>query len=244
MLPEKGSPESKVLTVAEEAELWAQWDKTKSPKVRDRFVMSTLGYVVAEASGITHSKAPRDDLIQAGLVGAIKAFDKFDRTKGVRFGTYAVYWIRAEMWELAGAERTGVSGTKLRGLPGTDESSKKRVHTVSIDLYDDEGHCENSLPVPPQLQAPNRTDDEDITTADEAIQLRHLITVADLTPNQRFVLEQRWLTPDRLSRRNTDKYGSRSFRELAVTMKLSRERVRQIEAAAFRKLRRAAGCTK
>lgn len=233
-LPKLGSPSTKPPTVAEEEALWAEWDRTKSPKVRDRLVMSTLGYVVTEANNVKSTKAPKDDLIQAGLMGAVKAFEKFDRTKGVRFGTYAVYWIRAEMWALAGAERTSVSGTKLRGLPRVDETAKKRVHTVSLELYDDDGRCEQQLPVPQQLQAPARTDDEDIARNDEISQLQQLLETADLTPNQRFVIERRWLMPNYRS-------GPRSLRELAVAMKLSRERVRQIEAAALRKLRRAAG---
>lgn len=251
----KLSDATKPLTRDEEAVLLRELAEAKSEhtrkRIRDRFILSVSGYAAIEARRCK-SNAPFDDLFQAGMAGATKAFDKFDPAQGVRFSTYALHWIRAEMWALSGSERSILSGTALRGRDDPRMSAKS-ARVVPIDYYDPPpefgpGHDADTLRiVPDQLRAPERCDDDEIEAGQERAELGRLLETADLTPNERWVIEQRWLggvprfDPTAPRRKQAALRGAQSLRDLAQQRGLSRERVRQIEANALRKLRRAAG---
>src|SRR5690606_20690235 len=63
-------------------------------RVRDAFVAANLALVVVVARRYTHGGLSYLDAVQEGNAGLLKAVDRFDPRRGVRFSTYAVWWIR------------------------------------------------------------------------------------------------------------------------------------------------------
>ena len=61
---------------------------------REALIMHNLPLVVSVASRFRHSELTFDDLIQEGIIGLLKAAEKYDPKRGTRFGTLAVWWIR------------------------------------------------------------------------------------------------------------------------------------------------------
>jgi RNA polymerase sigma factor (sigma-70 family) len=59
------------------------------------------GLVHWQAKRYTWCKAPYDDLVQEGMMGLVIARDKFDPAQGVKFSTYATYWVRAKIQRFA-----------------------------------------------------------------------------------------------------------------------------------------------
>lgn len=66
----------------------------KLARARDRLALSNLRLVVSIARKYQNSGLPLDDLIQDGNIGLLRAVDKFDWRRGLRFSTYATWWIR------------------------------------------------------------------------------------------------------------------------------------------------------
>jgi RNA polymerase primary sigma factor len=67
---------------------------SRRQQVKNRFVRANLRLVVTIAHHHNHGRLPLDDLIQEGNIGLIKAIDRFDYARGYRFSTYATWWIR------------------------------------------------------------------------------------------------------------------------------------------------------
>ena len=61
---------------------------------KERMIESNLGLVMAIARTCRRSSVPFDDLVQEGTVGLIRAVERFDHRRGLKFSTYAVWWIR------------------------------------------------------------------------------------------------------------------------------------------------------
>lgn len=66
-------------------------------EARCQFIEANYGLVLAEASRYRGRGVPLEDLIQEGMIGLVRAVDKFDYRRGGRFSTYAVNWIRAQV---------------------------------------------------------------------------------------------------------------------------------------------------
>ena len=86
-----------VLSEAEEQELARRFHETNDLDAARKLVLANLRYVVMIARQYFGYGLPEADLIQEGNVGLLKAVRRFDPYKGVRFLTFAAYWIKAEI---------------------------------------------------------------------------------------------------------------------------------------------------
>ncbi|MBE9078685.1 RNA polymerase sigma factor SigF [Romeria aff. gracilis LEGE 07310] len=79
-------------------ELLNQYQKTRSPQLRNRLVQMNIGLVRQEAHHwLYHSQESFDDLVQVGSLGLIRAIERFDLQKGYAFSSFAVPYIRGEI---------------------------------------------------------------------------------------------------------------------------------------------------
>lgn len=88
-----------VLSATEERALALRFRQHTDLDAARQLVMSHLRYVVGIARGFNGYRLPQADLIQEGNIGLMKAVKHFDPLRGVRLMTFAVHWIRAEMYD-------------------------------------------------------------------------------------------------------------------------------------------------
>jgi RNA polymerase sigma-32 factor len=225
-------------------------------------VMSHLRFVVRIARGYNGYGLPQNDLIQEGTVGLMKAVRRFDPDMGVRLVSFAVHWIKAEIHEyiLRNWRIVKVATTKAqRKLFFNLRSSKKRlgwfsqqeVEAVAEDLgvkpetvlemesrlsnydvaFDGSDTDDDDGPsVAPAAYLPDLRDEPSrlLEQADSAeAERNHLYAALDqLDDRSRDIVQRRWLGEKK-----------ETLHELADEYGVSAERVRQIEAAAMKKLR-------
>lgn len=228
---------------------------------RRRFIHANIGLVMHLASRYRSTTLSLEDFVQEGMFGLIKAVDRFDHRRGLRFSTFATWWIRHHIG------RALADTGRLIRLPVHRQDTRKRLATLSQNLRSELGRdpTPDELAVAAgisrdkldeinqagilreiRLDAPVG-DDHEQTRIDifadssseesepgDVLDLRTLTDAArallpTLKPIEREVLRRRFgLEGD--DREET-------FREIASDHGLSRERIRQIEATALRKLR-------
>lgn len=226
-------------------------------------VLSHLRLVVSIARGYLGYGLPHADLIQEGNIGLMKAVKRFDPDQGVRLVSYAMHWIKAEMHEyiLKNWRLVKVATTKAqRKLFFNLRSHKEGLDTMTPDQVDSLAKTlnvkrEEVIEMETRLsgrdialEAPTDDDDDKFapiaylssdnnepTRILEAKQYDRLQTeglenaLGKLDPRSRRIVEARWLA-------NDDGSGA-TLHELADEFGVSAERVRQIEAAALKKMK-------
>lgn len=120
-----------LLTPEEEVQL-AQRIKQGDQLALEKLTKANLRFVVSVAKQYQHTKIPLNDLINEGNLGLIKAAQKFDETRGFKFISYAVWWIRQAIMQ-ALAEQS-----RMIRLPANKVGAISRIHQVS-------SHFEQSL---------------------------------------------------------------------------------------------------
>ncbi len=251
-----------MVSAEEERELAERYRRDNDLDAARALVMSHLRFVVHVARGYKGYGLPQADLIQEGNVGLMKAVKRFDPDLGVRLVSFAVHWIRAEIHEyiLRNWRIVKVATTKAqRKLFFNLRSAKKRlgwmsreeVEAVARDLDvpaetvvemeqrlsatdagldgspdGDDGH-ESRAPIAYLEDSrfdPAARVEEDEWEARTSARLRQAL--GRLDERSRDILERRWLTDERVT-----------LQDLADHYRVSAERIRQLEANAFRRLR-------
>ncbi|MBR4860328.1 MAG: RNA polymerase factor sigma-32 [Alphaproteobacteria bacterium] len=88
-----------ILSAEEEYECATRWVKNHDQHAGEKLVASHLKMVVSVAYDFKNYGIPVGDLIASGNMGLMQALQKFDPEKGFRFSTYAMFWVRAEIYE-------------------------------------------------------------------------------------------------------------------------------------------------
>ena len=88
----KGHP---VLSAAEEVELSRRWLDQQDRAAADRLVLCNMRAVIKIAGEFSSQHVPLADLVQEGVVGLMRAVERYDPDRGTRFLSYAAWWIRA-----------------------------------------------------------------------------------------------------------------------------------------------------
>ena len=252
-----------MLTEAEELELSQRLREHNDLEAAQRLILSHLRFVVKVARGFSGYGLAVADLIQEGNIGLMKAVKRFDPTMGVRLVSFAVHWIKAEIHEfvIRNWRIVKVATTKAqRKLFFNLRNSKKRLGWFSQQEIQE---VAEALNVRPQdvvemeqrmsahdatFDAPAEASDDDIfapaqflesseidpsdSVADAQWQDSTQVLLADalsaLDQRSQDIIQARWLAEKKAT-----------LHDLADKYQVSAERIRQLEAAAMKKLKAA-----
>ncbi len=243
----------------EERRLAMRFKKYKDKEAAKKLVLANLRFVIKIALDYKNWGVPVEDLVSEGIVGLLFAIRKFDPNKGVKFISYASYWIKAFIHNYILSNfsiiKLGTTQDERRIFANIfkirDETQEKDIQEQASRLGVDEDRIKlmvsrvRSRDV--SLDSPQ--DDEgslklaDVITADESFEPISRVEMENsrdfifkrlndaflhLTSQERQVIQQRYLNP-----------RPKTLKELSDELKISKERIRQVEKRAFQKLKTA-----
>jgi len=261
---------AELLDAETELKLAYAWRDEKDVEALHRLINAYMRLAISMASKFRRYGAPMNDLIQEAGLGLMKAAEKFDPDRGVRFSTYAVWWIKASIqdhvmrnWSMV---RTGSTSSQKslffnmrrvqarieREATSTGETLDKHQllqmisAEIGVPLRDVEMMDGRLSGSDFSLNATQSDEDEgrewidaledDSAQAAENVEHSHdtkqlrewlLTAMTGLNAREQFIIRERKLREE-----------PRTLECLGKELSLSKERVRQLEAGAFQKMRK------
>lgn len=268
-LPKKAMS-AELLDAETELRLAYAWRDDRDVEALHRLITAYMRLAISMAAKFKRYGAPMNDLIQEAGLGLMKAADKFDPDRGVRFSTYAVWWIKASVQEYVmrnwSMVRTGSTSSQkslffnMRRIQAQLERDafadgqkldKHQLHQkiaseIGVPLRDVQMMDGRLSGADFSLNAVQSSDDEGRewieALEDERVQAAEL--VQDTLDRRQL---RQWLATAMMSLNDRERLiiRARKLREPARTLEslgeelgLSKERVRQLEAGAFVKMRK------
>ena len=254
-----------LLDQGEEHMLAKRWREHGDPDAAQRLVTSHLRLVAKIAMGYRGYGLPLSELISEGNVGMMQAVKRFDPDRGFRLSTYAVWWIRAAIqeyilhsWSLVKMGTTAAQKKlffNLRRLKGRIEAieegdlTPEHVKKIATELDVPEADVvsmnrrlsgsDRSLNVPVRADGDGegewqdwlvdeRADPEDTVQAAEQLRVRHDLlqdALESLGERERHILYERRISET-----------PKTLEDLSKVYGVTRERIRQLEERAFKKV--------
>ncbi|MFW8636499.1 RNA polymerase factor sigma-32 [Cribrihabitans pelagius] len=266
----KQAMKAELLDAETELRLAYAWRDDRDVESLHRLINAYMRLAISMAAKFKRYGAPMNDLIQEAGLGLMKAADKFDPDRGVRFSTYAVWWIKASIqdyvmrnWSMV---RTGSTSSQkslffnMRRVQAQLERAA-RASGERLDQHQLHQKIASEIGVPLRdvemmegrlsgadfsLNAVQSSDEDgrewidaledESSQADELVQARHdrrqlrkwlVSALQSLNDRERFIITERKL-----------RERPRTLESLGTELGLSKERVRQLEAGAFQKMRK------
>ena len=255
-----------ILSAEQEYEYASKWVKEHDNTAAEKLVASHLRLVVSVAYDFKNYGLPVSDLIASGNMGLMQALQKFDPERGFRFSTYAMFWIKAEIYETilnnwsivklgnsANQKRVFFNLTRAKRALGimdnnlSDEQTKQIAEYLDVPESDVERMSTRMSARDVSLNAPLNTDSDskDILSnmADTKISIEEGLEQIEFK-RRGYELLKKHLS--NLPERDREILAARRLSDPVATLEalsqkygISRERVRQIEERAFNKLKNA-----
>jgi len=253
-----------MLSAADEIRLAREFRDHENLDAAKTLVMSHLRLVVSIARQYLGYGIPHADLIQEGNIGLMKAVKRYDPEQGTRLVTYSIHWIKAEIHEyiLRNWRMVKIATTKahrklffnlrsnkptLNALSSSEidhlakaldvrqedvREMEKRLSGGDVALEADSSDDESYAPI--NWLSDNRYEPSEVLAREETRQLQGPgieKALASLDERSRKIVASRWLDV------TDDGTGGSTLHDLAAEFNISAERVRQIEAAALKKMK-------
>ena len=266
-----------LLDAETELKLAYAWRDQRDEQALHRLIHAYMRLAISMAAKFKRYGAPMNDLIQEAGVGLMKAADKFDPDRGVRFSTYAVWWIKASIqdyvmrnWSMVRTGSTSSQKSLFFNMRRVQAQLEREASAAGVELdkhqLNQQIAAEIGVPLRDvemmdgrlsgsdfSLNAVQSSDDEgrewiealedDSAQAAELVEAEHdrrqlrawlVQALQALNERERFIITERKLREE-----------PRTLESLGLELNLSKERVRQLEAAAFQKMRKTLeGCSR
>jgi len=245
-----------LLSAEEEADL-SRRAQRGDRRAKNQLGEANMRLVINIAKQYHSSMIPFEDLVQEGSIGLITACERFDPNRGFRFSTYATHWVRQSI------SRAIDNKARSIRIPAHVLEMLRKIERARTALMREHGEEPTVEQIAEQLQVParrvaaylvagqdpisldmsvgedentplaNLIDDKDAAQPEEALirdeVLREIRAIMDaLTDRERMVMQRRLGFGDQ---------EPQVLQEIGVELRISRERVRQIEAQALKHLR-------